>query len=145
MNTYCGANCESCQFRENCKGCLETGGSPFGGRCVAAEYVKAGGLEAYLEFKQKLLGEVNTLLAAEGIGAAEDLYELVGAYVNLEYELPSGERVKFLDDKNVYLGAQIETDGMEICFGVVADVGFILLCSYGENGADPELIAYHKR
>ena len=62
MKNYCGADCGRCSFRESCRGCLATGGSPFGGRCVAAEYCKAGGLEAYRVFKTKLLAEINDLL-----------------------------------------------------------------------------------
>ena len=73
------------------KGCLETCGSPFGGRCIAAEYIKLGGLEAYQQFKKKLLDEINVLLAAQEIGAIDGLFELVGEYVNLEYPMPSGE------------------------------------------------------
>ena len=99
MRTYCGANCEGCPSKENCKGCRETCGSPFGGRCVAAEYIKFGGLEAYQKFKQKLLGEINALLAAQEIGAIDGFFELVGEYVNLEYTMPSGEKVKLLNDK----------------------------------------------
>ena len=145
MKTYCGANCESCPSKENCKGCLETCGSPFGGRCVAAEYIKTGGVEAYRQFKKQLTDEVNALLAAEGLGSTNDLYELVGAYVNLEYPMPSGEKVKLLNDKNVYLGAQIEFADLGVCCGVVADTGFILICSYSMDGSEPELIIYHKR
>ena len=145
MSTYCGANCEDCQSKENCKGCLETCASPFGGRCIAAEYIKLGGLEAYQQFKQKLLGEINALLAAQEIGAIDGLFELVGEYVNLEYPMPSGEKVKLLNDKNIYLGAQIEFADQGICYGVVADTGFILICSYSVNGSEPELIVYQKR
>ena len=99
MSTYCGANCEGCPSKENCKGCRETCGSPFGGRCVAAEYIKFGGLEAYQKFKQKLLGEINALLAAQEIGAIDGFFELVGEYVNLEYTMPSGEKVKLCSDR----------------------------------------------
>ena len=145
MKTYCGANCESCPSKENCKGCLETCGSPFGGRCVAAEYIKTGGVKAYRQFKKQLTDEVNALLAAEGLGSTNDLYELVGAYVNLEYPMPSGEKVKLLNDKNVYLGAQIEFADLGVCCGVVADTGFILICSYSMDGSEPELIIYKSR
>ena len=31
------------------------------------------------------------------------------------------------------------------CFGVLANADFILVCTYGENGADPELLLYKKR
>ncbi len=51
MNTYCKTSCEKCSFIEKCKGCVETCGSPLGGRCVAAEYIKVGGMAAYEEFK----------------------------------------------------------------------------------------------
>lgn len=145
MNTYCGAHCASCPYAATCLGCVATCGSPFGGTCVAAEYIKLGGREAYGQFKEKLLGEVNALLAAEGIGKAEKLYELTGQYVNLAYPMPSGERVKLLKDENIYLGAQVELPGQEQCCGVVADTTFILLARYGENGSDPELLCYHRR
>ena len=145
MNTYCGANCAGCPSKAECMGCSETGGSPFGGRCIAAEYIKIGGLEGYRQFKQKLLCEINALLAAQGIGAIDGLFELVGKFVNLAYTMPSGEKVKLLNDKNIYLGAQIEFADLGICCGVVADTGFILICSYSVNGSEPELIVYQKR
>ncbi|MBR6207384.1 MAG: DUF3795 domain-containing protein [Oscillospiraceae bacterium] len=145
MRNYCGADCESCPSKADCRGCMETGGSPFGGRCVAAEYIKFGGMEAYRQFKRTLLDEINTLLADRGLGAIDGLFELAGQYVNLEYPMPSGEKVKLLNDKNIYLGAQIEFADLGICYGVVADTGFILLCSYSVNGSEPELVAYRKR
>ena len=145
MSTYCGANCEGCPSKENCKGCRETCDSPFGGRCVVAEYIKFGGMEAYQQFKLALLDEINALLATQGISPIDGLFELVGEYVNLEYPMPSGEKVKLLNDKNIYLGAQIEVADLGICYGVVADTGFILLCSYSVNGSEPKLIVYKKR
>ena len=112
---------------------------------VAAEYIKFGGMEAYQQFKQKLMGEINALLATQGIRVIVGLFELVGEYVNLEYLMPSGEKVKLLNDKNIYLGAQIEFTDLGICYGVVADTGFILNCSYSVNYSEPELIIYRKR
>ena len=85
------------------------------------------------------------ILEAEGILQASSLNELPGHYVNLVYRLPNGESVKFLDDRNVYLGTQIELPDNERCIGVIADTTFILVCSYGEGGNDPELILYKKR
>lgn len=35
--------------------------------------------------------------------------------------------------------------GIERCYGVVADERFILVCEYGCNGADPEIIVYKRR
>ena len=143
MSTICGAQCEGCHFKANCHGCTETCGRPFGGPCIAAEYIKACGKEKYAEFKQNLLNEINALLQTNNIPPADVLHELPGFFVNLPYPRPSGETVKFLDDKNVYLGTQIEaSDG---CYGVIADQHFILVCSYKINGTEPKLIAYKKR
>lgn len=145
MKTICGADCGKCPFRGECRGCAETCGRPFGGTCVAAEYIKAGGMEKYREFKRILLGEVNALLEANGIPPADGLQELAGSFVNLPYPLPSGRAVKMLDDTKVYLGAQIEFADLGVCYGVVADTAFILVCRYSVDGTEPELVAYRKR
>ena len=143
--TYCGADCANCGSKERCGGCREACGSPFGGMCIAAEYIKAGGRAAYEAFKAELLKELNGLLDSLQLPRAEVLYELPGSYINLEYPLPNGEKVKFLKDENIYLGCQIECDGLNFCCGAALDSTFILVCRYGENGSDPELVAYRHR
>ena len=145
MKTICGADCDVCNFKSECKGCEATCGKPFGGTCVAAEYIKVGGKDLYAAFKKSLLAEINTLLLENGLPPAGALYELPGAYVNLPYPLPSGKAAAFLDDQKIYLGAQIKLADTALCCGVVADTNFILLCTYGLNGSEPELIAYKKR
>lgn len=96
-------------------------------------------------FKKKLIGEINDL-RVEGMPRLEGLNALVGSYVNLPYPLPGGMRAKFLDDATTYLGNQLEAeDGSERCFGVLANADFILICTYGEGGSDPELVLYKKR
>lgn len=145
MDTYCGANCFGCPFSQGCKGCIKTCGSPFGGKCVAAEYIKENGKQAYDEFKQGLLEEVNALLVEQGIPEAQGLYELTGRFVNMHYVLPNGEKIKFLDDRNEYLGTQVGPVESGRCYGVAADTTFILICSYGPDGSDPELVLYKKR
>lgn len=74
-----------------------------------------------------------------------ELCPLVGAYVNLEYVLPNGEPVKFLDDSKVYLGYQIEKCNSDRCYGLAADDHHLLVCEYGCDGAEPEIIVYKKR
>ena len=97
------------------------------------------------QFKQQLIGELNDL-HVEGLPKVEKLNALVGNYVNLAYRLPSGEMVRFLDDQKTYLGNQLEcTFGGERCFGVIADMDFLLVCTYEENGTNPELVLYKKR
>ena len=94
-------------------------------------------------FKKTLIDEINAL-GVEGMPKLESLNALVGGYVNLEYPLPGGQKAKFLNDGTTYLGNQLETEGGR-CFGVLANADFLLICSYGEGGADPELILYKKR
>ena len=97
------------------------------------------------EFKQKLIDEINAL-GVEGMPKLEKLNALVGGYVNLEYRLPNGKIVKFLDDNATYLGNQLECEfGGNRCFGVVANMDFILICTYEQNGENPELVVYKKR
>ena len=63
----------------------------------------------------------------------------------MAYQLPNGETVKFLNDNDVYLGNQIEKQNSERCYGVVASEEFILVCEYGCNGINPEIVLYAKR
>ena len=96
-------------------------------------------------FKKQLIEEINAL-QIEGMPKVEKLNALVGQYVNLAYRLPNGAQVKFLDDGTTYLGNQLEPEfGGDRCFGVLANMDFILVCTYGKDGADPELVLYKKR
>lgn len=145
MSSLCGANCNECSFKEKCKGCSETCGSPLGGSCVAAKYIQFGGMDAYLDFKKVLIKEINESLKMLGIPEVDELFELVGEFVNLPYNLPSGQSIKMLKDNDIYLGSQIEVPDLGICYGVVANMEFILVCSYSVNGTEPELIMYKHR
>ena len=60
--------------------------------------------------------------------------------------MPNGKQVKFLDDNKTYLGNQLksENDGKR-CFVVLANIDFIMICTYDENGENPELVMYKKR
>lgn len=143
--TMCGADCENCFFSDKCSGCARSGCAPFGKDCFVARYIKIGGKEKYEEYKRELIAEINALDIL-GMPKIDALYPLVGGYVNLEYTLPNGENVAFLDDREIYLGSQVcSTFGCSRCFGVVASPSFVLVCEYGENGASPELITYKKR
>lgn len=97
------------------------------------------------KFKKKLIDEINDL-HIEGMPKVEKLNALVGSYVNLEYPLPSGMKVKFLNNQTTYLGNQLESEIVDgVCFGVLACMDFILICTYEAEGANPELILYKKR
>ncbi len=97
------------------------------------------------DFKKNLVKEINAL-EIEGMPKLEKLNALVGKYINLEFRLPSGEKVKFLDDNTTYLGNQLECEfGEDRCFGIAANMEFILVCTYEKNGENPELVIYKKR
>ena len=100
-------------------------------------------------FKKQLIKEINEL-HIDGMPKVEKLNALVGSYVNLAYPLPSGICAKFLDDKATYLGNHLESDFGEHkcsdrCFGVLANMDFILVCTYEAEGRSPELLLYKKR
>jgi len=79
----------------------------------------------------------------------DDLNPLNGAFVNLKYPMPNGKYIQFLENNDIYLENQVEcefNDGEIIrCFGIVANMNFILVSEYGANGDNPELILYKKR
>lgn len=108
-------------------------------------YKELGDGGKFDEFKQTLISEINAL-NIEGMPEVTKLNALVGGYVNLEYKLPNGKAVKFLDDNVTYLGNQLECEfGGDRCFGVLANMEFIMVCTYGCNGDNPELLIYKKR
>ena len=66
------------------------------------------------------------------------------SYVNLEYGLENGGKVRFLRDGEVVLGQQIERDDIALCYGVVVTLSHLLVCEYGCGGSDPEILLYRK-
>ncbi|MBR2302411.1 MAG: helix-turn-helix domain-containing protein [Clostridia bacterium] len=110
------------------------------------QYINLGGKEKFDEFKQQIIHEFNTLLHVEGLPKVQDLNVLSGSFINLEYRLPNGQMAKFLDDKATYLGSQLECEfGGDRCFGIAANMEFLLVCTYEKDGTNPELVIYKKR
>ncbi|MBP5684620.1 MAG: DUF3795 domain-containing protein [Bacilli bacterium] len=150
MTAICGANCTLCELYKNskCKGCKETNGCPFGTKCWIANYIEIGGKDSFESLKKDLIKEFNSL-NIEGMPKINELYPLHGDFVNMEYPLPNGKYIKFLNDNEAYLGNQVEClfndEGNKKCFGILANMHFLLVCEYGENGTNPELIIYKRR
>ena len=150
MDSICGANCSDCGYgkNNNCKGCKETKGCPFGKQCFVAQYILTGGRKKYELFKKQLVDEINSLNIV-GMPKINDLNPLNGSFVNLSYPMPNGENIKLLYDNDIYLGNQVESEfnhGEIIrCFGILANMDFILVSEYGANGDNPEIILYKKR
>ena len=149
MKALCGANCEDCEiYKSNkCEGCNNTNGCPFGKKCWIHKYIEVGGKESFDELKKELIDEFNSL-NIDGMPVIADLYPLQGSYVNLEYPI-NNNKVILLNDKESYLGNQVESiynDGsFNKCFGLVANMTFLLVCTYDEGGLNPEIIIYKKR
>lgn len=150
-DSICGVDCAACPFGDRCGGCAETNGRPFGGECVVASCCLRQGKarcaacgEPSCGLKAKLIAEFNAL-GVPGMPTVTELVPLGGFYVNLMYPLPSGQAVPFLREDRIYLGGQLCKHGSDRCYGLIADESFLLVCEYGENGTDAELIAYKKR
>jgi len=108
-------------------------------------YAELGGRESFEQFKKQLIDEFNAL-NIEGLPKVENLNVLSGSMINLEYTLPNGEKVKMLDDRASYLGNQLACEfGGERCFGIAANMQFLLVCTYEKDGKNPELVVYKKR
>lgn len=150
MEAICGALCDGCEFikSKNCKGCKNTNGCPFGKKCWIAKYIEIGGKDSFNKLKEDLINEFNNL-SIDGMSKIDELYPLHGDFVNLEYILPNNQGIKFLSDNDIYLGNQVECefsdDECKKCFGLVANMNFLIVCEYGEDGRNPELIIYKKR
>ena len=109
------------------------------------KYRELGGEEGFEQFKRQLVDEFNAL-NVDGMPKVEGLNVLPGSYINLEYTLPSGEKVKFLDDNATYLGNQLHSlYGGSRCFGIAAGMQFLLVCTYEANGENPELVLFKQR
>ena len=148
----CGMNLEECNIsketngdfnEEYCKWCYSDGDFTLD---FWKQYIKIGGIEKFEEFKNQIINEFNSILGIEGLPKIENLNVLSGSFINLEYILPNGNVVKFLDDKASYLGSELECEfGGDRCFGIAANMDFLLICTYEKDGKNPELVMYKKR
>ncbi len=94
--------------------------------------------------KKRIIDEVNELGIC-GLPKIDNLFVMQGSFVNLEYTI-NGNKVKFLDDNATYWCNQVEKqDGSGRCFGIACDEHFILVCEYGKEGVNPEIICLKRR
>ena len=170
MDTLCGLDCNECGYNGSCGGCIATGGRPFGGTCVVGVCCEMKSCKNHgqvfsggCELMRRIVDEVNSL-DIDGLDKIDSLNLLVGSDINIGFTLPSGQCVKFWDDNRVYFGTQVEKRQNRACgnnnsgctarqdscrtgdnagrryFGLVADEKYLLICEYGENGSDAEII-----
>lgn len=93
---------------------------------------------------EKLIQEFNTLGISD-MPEVTQLYPLKGEFINLEYPLPSGRIVKFWEDSKTYYGNQLEKAGSSRCYGLAADETYLMVCEYGEDGSDAEIVVFKRR
>lgn len=151
MLSICGLDCAKCELINTCGGCTKTNGHPFGGPCVVATCCQNEGYEhcgsclhASCSLKEQLIAEFNAL-GIEDMPEVTGLNALKGSFINLEYTLPSGQTVKLFEDEKIYLGNQVCKNGSVRCYGLAADENYLLVCEYGDNGSNAEIILYKKR
>lgn len=139
--SICGIDCDACFMKDKCRGCVETLGCPFGKECVCA-YALRSDPDGLMKLKADLLTELHSLGIPE-LSEVADLNALKGSFINLSFLLPGGDVVRFFDDDKIYLGTQVEKkDGH--CIGVAADEKHLLVCEYGTDGTNPELLLFKK-
>ena len=151
MKSLCGLDCSQCSWREQCGGeCAETNGHPYGDTCMTALCCEkkscencGKAFEAPCQLKERLIAEFNAL-NIEDMAEVTGLEALLGSYVNLQYTLPGGQRIRFWDDNRIYLGSQLHKENSERCYGLTADEHYLLVCEYGDQGCDAEIIVYKK-
>lgn len=94
--------------------------------------------------QKELLKEFHAL-DIEELKEISRLNRLRGDFINLEYTFPSGQTAKLLEDDQWYWGAEVCKKGSSRCYGLAADESILLVCEYGENGSDADLILWKKR
>lgn len=150
-DSLCGVDCTQCGLKDTCAGCVPTGGRPFGGECPLAACCRdtgCGRCESCPVSPCRLQEELIAEFRALGIPELSELTALTalkGAFVNLEYTLPSGQTAKFLKDDNLYLGSQLRKTGTDRWYGLAGDTDCLLVGEYGDGGADAQLLVYKKR
>ncbi len=144
--TICGCDCEECGgMNSGCKGCTAISDSCIVALCCKSlGHESCGECQGACELKDRLISEFNSL-GIEDMETVTQLNVLSGDYINLEYTLPSGQKIKLLDGSKMYLGNQICKKGSDRCYGLAGDRSFLLVCEYGENGTDAQIVVYKRR
>lgn len=149
--TICGLDCSACGYLGQCAGCTESGGKPFGGTCMVAMCCSTPKNRSCGDFahgvcalKRQIIDEFNAL-AIPDMDEVTDLYALVGSYINVQYTSPGGEQFRLWDDRRIYLGNQLPKKNSDRCYGLTADERYLLVCEYGEGGADAEIVVFARR
>ncbi len=102
MKTISNVECKQCEFKDKYQGCISTNDYSYTKECIVVECYKIGGEEYFQIYKNRLIDEFNALNISN-MPLITTLCQLSAAYVNLEYTLASGQKVKLLDVKKYIL------------------------------------------
>ena len=101
------------------------------------------GETAFSEWKKALMEAFNGL-GIPDMEEVTDLNALRGSFINLEYALPGGQKVKLWDDDKIYLGNQLHKKGGDRCYGIAADETYLMVSEYGAGGSDAEIVVFKR-
>ncbi len=93
--------------------------------------------------KETLIKEFNKL-AIPDMPEVTELFEGKGSFVNLEFPLPCGQAARLWDDEKTYYICQLEKKESTRCYGLTADEKYLLVCEYGDGGADAEIVVFKR-
>lgn len=93
--------------------------------------------------KAELIKSFNTL-GIPDMEPVQELHQLKGDFINMEYQLPGGQLAKFWDDDKMYYGAQMGKENSNRCYGLAADDKHLMVCEYGDGGTAAEIIVFKK-
>ena len=100
--------------------------------------------QANSPLKAQLIQEINDLHIS-GLPLINNLFILQGSFINQEYSI-NGNTIKILNDSASYWGNQVENPNSNgRCFGIACDEKYILICEYGKDGENAEIILLKKR
>lgn len=94
--------------------------------------------------EQKQLVQAFRALEIPELKTLESLSELPGHFINLDYTLPNGRTVRFLEDDKTYLGSQIHKENSDRCYGLISDGSFLFVCEYGCGGSDAAVVFFQR-
>lgn len=89
--------------------------------------------------KEQLIKAFNDLDISD-MEEVTELHQGKGDFVNLDFPLPCGTTVNLWDDSKTYFINQLEKKDSDRCYGLTADEKYLLVCEYGANGSDPEIV-----
>ena len=93
--------------------------------------------------KERLIAEFNRLHIPD-MPEITELNPLKGDFINLEYTLQSGQKIKLWDDSKTYLGNEVCRAGGDRCYGLATDGAYLLVCEYGNGGSKPEIVLFKR-